>query len=540
MTTRTMVVLTPHWPLVAAGVDAATPAAVIQANRVLEVTPSARRHGVEVGMRRREAQGRCPSLEVIDHDPDLDARRFEPVVAALETFTPRIELLGPGRCSFPTRGPSRYFGGDEALATSVLMAVDAELAHVLGRADVAFGYSARVGVADGLFGASLAAELAVAARHVEQRSQVVPVDHSARFLDPVSVVALRRWSAPLRDGEHLVDVLWRLGLTTLGAVATVPESDLLARFGIDGARAHRLASGLDDRPPDTRPVPPESHVEAEFDPPAERVDAASFVAKTLADQLHARLAVDGLACTRVVVEAVTERGETLSRVWRHEGTLSAVDVADRVRWQLDGWLTSKRRPTSGIAVLRLIPDEVVADAGRQLGFWGGQRIETERAARALARVQGMLGPDAVTVPERRGGRGVAEQLGAVPLSFVDVSDEQRSIDAPSASAPWPGALPLPSPAMVFDDPRRIVVLDESDRPVAVGGRGDLSAAPVAVVDGQERHRITGWAGPWLIDERWWEPARRHRSARFQLTTDDGAAHLVSLSGGVWAIEASYD
>ena len=540
MTTRTMVVTTPHWPLVAAGVDATHPAAVVVANRVVEVTPAARHHGVEVGMRRRESQGRCPSLEVLDHDPDLDARRFEPVVAALETFTPRVELLGPGRCSFPTRGPSRYFGGDESLASSVSMAVDAELAHVLGRGDVPFGYSCRVGVADGLFGASLAAELAVAARTVEQRIQVVPPEGSARFLAPVSVAALQGWAAPLADGEQLVDVLWRLGLTTLGSVAATPEADLLARFGNDGARAHRLAAGLDDRPPDTRPVPPESHVEAELDPPADRVDAASFVAKALADQLHARLSADGLACTRIVVEVVTETGETRSRVWRHEGTLSAVDVADRVRWQLDGWLSSSRRPTSAISVLRLIPDEVVADSGRQLGFWGGQRAESERAVRALARVQGMLGPDSVGVPERRGGRGVGEPIGVVPMPLVDLSDEERSIDAPAAAAPWPGRVPAPSPTAVFGRGRSVQVLDELDRAVSVSGRGDLSGAPAALVDGDERHRVVGWAGPWLLDERWWEPTRHHRSARFQMATDDGAAHLVSLSGGRWTIEASYD
>src|SRR5207247_687602 len=82
----------------------------------------------------------------------------------------------------------------------------------------------------------------------------------------------------------------------------------------------------------------------------------------------------------------------------------AAALADRVRWQLDGWLTTTwaDRPTGGIALLRLVPDEVVPDDGRQLGFWGGAREADERAARAVARLQGLLGPDAVAVPEQRG------------------------------------------------------------------------------------------------------------------------------------------
>ena len=151
-----------------------------------------------------------------------------------------------------------------------------------------------------------------------------------------------------------------------------------------------------------------------------------------------------------------------------------------------------------------------------------------------------MGPDSVGVPERRGGRGVGEPIGVVPMPLVDLSDEERSIDAPAAAAPWPGRVPAPSPTAVFGRGRSVQVLDELDRAVSVSGRGDLSGAPAALVDGDERHRVVGWAGPWLLDERWWEPTRHHRSARFQMATDDGAAHLVSLSGGRWTIEASYD
>src|SRR5205814_648813 len=80
-----------------------------------------------------------------------------------------------------------------------------------------------------------------------------------------------------------------------------------------------------------------------------------------------------LACTRVTVEAETEHGEELSRVWRLDAGVAGGALADRVRWQIAGWLSGSAttRPTAGITRLRLVPEEVSGDHGRQLGFWGG-------------------------------------------------------------------------------------------------------------------------------------------------------------------------
>ena len=67
MPVRTLVVLGRDWPVVAAGVAPDEPAAVLRANRVTACSPAARRDGVVVGQRRREAQSRCPGLVVLEH-----------------------------------------------------------------------------------------------------------------------------------------------------------------------------------------------------------------------------------------------------------------------------------------------------------------------------------------------------------------------------------------------------------------------------------------------------------------------------------------
>jgi len=562
---RTLAVWVPDWPLVAAGTPLRAPAAVLHGNRVLACTPAARDEGVRVGQRRREAQARCPALEVLAHDPSRDGRAFERVVAAVEALTPRVEVAEPGTCAFPTRGPSRYWGGDEALADRARSLV----LEALAEGGFGDGGSCRVAVADGPFAAALATR--AAAEHPVRPVRVVERGTTAAFLAPLPVDVLAGGaggSGP--DVPELVDVLARLGLRTLGAVAALPAADVVGRFGAEGRRVHRLASGLDDRPPATRGLPPDLVVEAELDPPAERVDVAAFQGKALADELHHRLDKRGLACTRVVITLETEHGERLERVWRHEGALGAGAVADRVRWQLDGWLgadarsraTGVERPTAGISLLRLAPEEVVPAGDRQDAFWGGGRGEAERAARAFARVQALLGPGSVSVVEAQGGRNPADALALVPAEAVDLLDRGPVLEATLGTSgaapldpparrsagggrdgapPWPGRLPTPSPAMVHPDPVAAEVQDEQGRAVAVSGRGQVSAGPSRLsVQGGPWQALVAWAGPWPVDERWWDRRSRRRQARFQVLDEAGVARLVALEEGRWWILATYD
>jgi len=516
--TRTTVVWCADWPIAAAGIAATEPAVVLHANRVVACSAAARREGIKRGLRKREAQARCPDVTVLSHDPDRDARAFEAIAAAVEVMTPRVEVIRPGVLAFPAKGPARYFGGDDAAA---------RLAHEHA-SRTAPGHTIGVGVADGSFAALLAAR--------RGRITVVERGDSRRFLGPEPVSAFEQ-ARPEPDMAELCDLLRRLGLRTIGAVADLPPARMVERFGALGALVSRLARGLEERPPQPREVPLDLVVEAELDPPAERTETAAFVARTIAADLAERLDRRGLTCTRLGIEVVTEHDETLSRLWRHEGGLGPTAIADRVRWQLDGWLHAPdwgARPTGGIALLRLVPDQVVPDDGRQLGFWGGAKEADERAARGVARLQGLLGPDAVTVPERRGGRGPGERIGLTPAHGVRLGGAAAATD--DADRPWPGHLPAPSPAIVHPDPAPVDLLDAAGGAVRVSGRGLLVGTP-ATCGGVE---VTGWAGPWPCEERWWDPGAARRRARLQVLLATGSAQLLSLEAGRWRVEATYD
>jgi protein ImuB len=76
--------------------------------------------------------------------------------------------------------------------------------------------------------------------------------------------------------------------------------------------------------------------------------------------------------------------------------------------------------------------------------------------------------------------------------------------------------------------------------VTVDERGVLSAAPLEFGASGRLRRVTAWAGPWIVDERWWDAQTRQRASRFQLVDDDGIAWLLAFTDPHWIAEARYD
>ena len=107
--------------------------------------------------------------------------------------------------------------------------------------------------------------------------------------------------------------------------------------------------------------------------------------------------------------------------------------------------------------------------------------------------------------------------------------------------PWPGGCPQPAPALVLPQPLPAVVLDATGQPVGVSARLELTGSPALLMVGKAAGaEIVGWAGPWPVDERWWDAGEARRRARFQIGLADGRALLLCLSAGHWAVEAIYD
>ena len=544
----------PDWPVTAAGFDADVPAAVMGANRVIARTAAAAADGVVIGQRRRQAQRRCPHLTLVDRDADRDAREFDALVRAVAELSPRLDVIEPGWISLLARGPARYFGGDRALTERVSERLaEAIAANGAPVADIG------IGVADGRFASSVAARLGVRRRNRNSgpRGEAVIVEAGASpaFCADLPV----GWLQTLGECDaELIELFGRLGLRRLGDLASLSVADVLGRFGHPGVHAHRLASGADVRPTSTTDPAPERRLDHVLDDPAAQSSAVVFIAKQLADELAGALAADGRVCTRLVVVLESEHGERSERSWYRSAGLSAPAMVERVRWQLDAWINlprgSDQELTGGVVLVRLVPDEVRADDGMQLGLWGGQSEADRQAARAIARLTTLTSDESVTVPVWRGGRLPADRYRWVSAATVDLDRRARAVSAAGTGSgptgPWPGTLPSPSPATVFADPHPADVLDEHGKSLRVSARGMLSGRPATLhmlagdeSTGWRRGRprsIIAWAGPWPIEERWWEPGQQRRLARFQVVTDDHDGFLIVAEHQRWWVSARYD
>jgi protein ImuB len=54
------------------------------------------------------------------------------------------------------------------------------------------------------------------------------------------------------------------------------------------------------------------------------------------------------------------------------------------------------------------------------------------------------------------------------------------------------------------------------------------------------HAVAAWAGPWPVEERWWDPQRAQRVARFQLLSETGQLVLAGLDNQQWYVYAQYE
>lgn len=511
---RVMVLWCPDWPVVAAlaedGLPTHLPAAVFSANRVVASNAAARTFGVRRGMRRRDAQGRCPEVKVYVAAPDRDVRAFEPVLAAVEEIRPGVTPLRPGLLA--VRAPGRFHGGEPSGA-----ALLAERLVELGVWDCRFG------VADELFTAEQAARLAE-----RQDCRVVEPGESVPFLRglPIEVV----------EDLDAVSLMKRLGLRTLGDLGALSAVDVRDRFGRQVAWVHRVVSGDGAEALAPRTPPPELACHVDFEPPLDNAETISFSVRLTADRVVDQLARLGLVCTEVLVEARCEGSSepASTRVWLHPRWFTAADLIDRLHWQLQGGFRAGevRAPVDRVVItpVTVVPDAVHAD-----GLWGGT---DERVERGIARVQGMLGPEAVVRPVLQGGRAPADRQALVPWGERPTGLRPRS---DSGGPPWPGSIPPPAPARVLASPWSAAMAGPGGRAVDVDERGAVTCEPERFRPGPsgDWQPVAAWAGPWPVEELWWE-ANPRRVARFQVVGVDGRAWLMTWDDGVWFTEAAYD
>ena len=439
----------------------------------------------------------------------------------------------PGLALSHARGPAAWIGGEELLASALVETVTQE-------ADV----ECQVGIADSLPGAVLAARQGI----------IVEPGRTPEFLAPWPLDALLA-CLPLsrlrREARPLLESFSQLGLRTLADLVALPRKDVTARFGPLGSRLHHLAAGTHHEVPAMPRPAQDITVTSDLDPPVERADTAAFAARHLAENLSARLLSAGLAVGRLCVAARCEDGTDLSRSWMLEDTPTPSELTDRVRWQLEGWLSGRsgRPPSSGLTHLSLTALELSPATTSQAGLWQAPGHQAQvRARRAAERVESLLGAGSIQVPRIVPGRDPRSRVRLIPWGESEGVGESKGDE----TAPWSGALPEPSPSIVLPRPVPARLTDIEGRELGVDIHGQLDGVPgfLSVDDGvdgvdegavgtaPQMEFVLLWAGPWPVDEGWWTARGPSRRAYLQVVTDVGPPRLLVRSGRWW-LDALY-
>ncbi len=458
---------------------------------------------------------------------------FERVVRAVSAISPLIEVQEPGVMLLSARAPARYFGGEESVAQHLQGVCSAEV------------IPSGIGIASSRFAALTAAHLSVS------RGQPCIIQHDITqdFLNAVSVGALHDLGNISSD---MVSLLRRLGLSRCGAVRDIGESALIDRFGVEGRSVWQLVSGEDVQlfSPD---APPSDFARTiDFESPLSTASHVVAAAHDTIINVIGAISHQGQRCIRLLVECETDHAETSSRVWGEPRGFSGAAVMQRLMYQLDGWLVNDQSvpdaPTSGIVRVRLVPLDCCDAVATQQVLWGGYEDNIERAIRAVTMACAVDASVVATVPQWEGGRDIARVYSQVPFSAVNISDthdaQQRVTTGRGVARQWSGAVPTPSPACVFHEPHRAVVVDADGEPVLVTGRHELTGVPARVDVNGYCYQVESIAGPWPVEERWWDTRRRRRHVRLQMLVRNQRnalrVLLLALENSEWSVVARYD
>ena len=326
----------------------------------------------------------CPEATFLDPAPDADREAVDAAFERLAVFSPGLagtsDVADPsfGRIEVQVDGLGALWGPDDVLVARLAEAVR----------DVLPG-TPLAGIAGTRFAATIAA--AYACPTPPPIPLVVPPGGEAAFLASLP-------SALLTPDLDVRARLRRFGLRRIGAVAELPRSALVARFGPEGERIHARAWGEEIEPFRPRRTPERLRLALPIEPPVEDLEPLRFVLHRLAGALAAQVDARGMAAARATLRL------TLEMAFARAGTPAAIVVeqrfpeptadADAIERLLLARL-ERTPPPAAVERLELELAGVEPAVGQQLPLFVPQAARTARLGWQLARLALTFGEDRV-------------------------------------------------------------------------------------------------------------------------------------------------
>lgn len=364
---------------------------------VLDASPEARALGVGRGIPLGSAHRLAPEATFLDPVPAADAAAVEAAFEVLAAFSPGLagttDPTDPafGRIEVQVDGLGRLWGAEPRLVERLTAALGPVLPG-----------PPNAGIAGTRFAATVAAGHATAGQPV-----IVPRGGEAAWLAPLPA----RLLTPDPDVRAR---LVRFGLRRIGAVAELPRSALVARFGDEGARIHARANGEEVVPFRPRRAPERLALAVPIEPAVGDLEPLRFVlhrvAAALGDQLLARGAAAGQARLGLGLDLAFAPAGTPAAMRVEQRFPEPTAEAEAIERLLFARL-ERTPPPAPVARLELELAGVGPAGGQQLPLFVPQAARNARLGWQLARLALTFGEDRVRrveladpgapLPERR-------------------------------------------------------------------------------------------------------------------------------------------
>jgi hypothetical protein len=408
---------------------------------VLDASLSALELGVRIGMPLGSAHRMAPEAIFLEPDRTADEAALQSAIELLNGLSPGLvaemeaDSPGFGRIEIQLDGLERLWGPEPRIVERAATL----LAKTLPGSPLA-------GIGGTRFAAAVASTVAGRDKAERLRIQVVEPRSDAAFLAPLPSSLLSR--SPDVRGR-----LERFGLRTIGSVAELPRSSVVARFGPEGERIHARARGEETDPFRPRKAPERLAMSLPIDPPVDDVEGIRFVLHRIAavfgDQLQARGAATSRTRLTLELDRTFVSGDVppvlLFDQRLPEPTSEGLAMERLLVARLE--VSALPAPVSRLGLELL---DVAPAAGRQLTLFTPQAGRTGRLGWQLARLGLRFGEDRVgwmeledveaSLPEERW----RWRRQSDPSEAASVS-ASASPSAP-ASVPASGSAPTPAPA----------------------------------------------------------------------------------------------
>ena len=416
---------------------------------VCSLNTKSRYLGIVRGMTRVELDT-FSSLIVLPRSCTEEVSTHAIMLECAGAFSPRVEDRSDGRaflCVIDIAGTEKLLGPPEVLARELL------------RRAQALGVSASVAMSRN-FHAALSY-----VRGLSSRIAFIAPGNEGPTLAPLPLNVLDISS------EHAETfALW--GIRTLGALAALPEKELIARIGQEGRRLRQLARG--ELPHHF--VPYEAAFELqermELDTPVEQLDSLLFVLGVMLEQLTVRATARVLALASVTIALSLEGGATHVRTVR-----PALPTNDRPLWIKLLHLDLEAHPPQAAIVAVTLTAEPGSTSKVQLGLFSPQLPEPMRLDVTLARIRALVGNECVGSPVLR-DTNQPDGFRVEPFKVTSVHS------SPSATVSSPAAMRQLRP------PERVSITLRDRRPASFIFRDC-------------RYEVEHAYGPWLAEGDWW-------------------------------------